>query len=174
MGRLAFHKGLEFLVESAKYQDDDVRYIIVGDGDMRKPLEQMAKSFGVDDKVILVGKVPFGKLPQYYAACDVFSLPSVNRLEAFGIVALEAMATGKPVVVSDIPGVMELVSGGVEGLHSRPMDAKHLADQIARILGDEALAKEMGRAGRKKVEEKFRWSKVTDKVEELYESMLKR
>ena len=68
----------------------------------------MASLFGVEDRLVFPGRIAHRNVPAYYAMSDVFVLPSISRLEAFGIVALEAMATAKPVVVSDIPGVREV------------------------------------------------------------------
>lgn len=99
---------------------------------------------------------------------DVFVLPSVSRLEAFGIVALEAMATGKPVVVSDIPGVREVLTDGVEGLLADPVNPENLAAQIRRLLEDPELARSMGAKGRRKAEERFSVTSVTDAIEGVY------
>src|SRR5947207_13469151 len=91
---------------------------------------------GVADRVQFLGRVSDEQLPEVYAACDVFVLPSVSRLEAFGIVALEAMATGKPVIVADIPGVREIIEDDQDGLLDDPVNPRDLADKLRRLLGD--------------------------------------
>ncbi len=168
VGRLAFHKGVEHLIESTKYLDDDYRVLIVGTGERSEPLQHLAKEIGMENRVIFTGKVPYSTLPTYYAACDLFCLPSVTRLEAFGIVVLEAMSTAKPVLISSIPGVRELITEGVEGLHGEPVNPRDLAAKIKMILSDPEKARVMGLAGRKKVEREYNWDHVIDLVLNVY------
>ncbi len=171
VGRLRRHKGLEFLIESARYVDDDVRYIIVGSGDFRPAMEKMIHDLGLDDTVILAGRVPDEELPYYYGACDVFVLPSVSRLEAFGIVGLEAMATATPTVVSNIPGVCEVIEDGKEGLLAEPMNARALAEKLGILLSDAERRKKMGEQGRATVVNKFHWGEVVKQFTALYERL---
>ena len=166
VGRLVFHKGIEYLIESARYVD--ATFLIVGSGNKERELRRFAANRGLKRKVRFVGRVSEKELPEYYAAADVFVLPSVSRLEAFGIVALEAMASGKPVIVSDIPGVSEVIVEGVQGIRARPMDSKDIAKKINTLLKDEDLRKRMGIAGRRLVEEKYTWNKVVEDVERVY------
>ncbi len=135
-------------------------------------LRRRAKGEDVEDKVIFTGTVPFDDIPKYFAACDVFILPSISRLEAFGLVVLEAMASSKPVIVSNIPGVMELVTDGQEGLHSEPMNAEDIAKKIKLLLSNPNLRKKMGENGRKKVLDKFTWDKVAGQIEDVYEEVI--
>jgi rhamnosyl/mannosyltransferase len=126
---------------------------------------------GVEDRVRFLGRVPDEDLASVYAACDVFVLPSVSRLEAFGIAALEAMSTAKPVVVSDIPGVREVIEDGREGLLADPVNPQDLGEKILRLLSDPEARKEMGRRGREKVLADFTIDRVTDRIEALYRSL---
>jgi len=175
VGRVVYHKGLEYFVESAKYLDDqDVHYVLVGSGDFRPELEKIVEREGLEDKVTFAGRVSNEKLPNYYGACDVFVLPSVSRLEAFGIVALEAMASGVPVVISDIPGVREVIVEGDQGLLAEPMNSKDIAGKIRVLLENPELGEKMGRKGRKRVVEKFTWEKVAEDIEEVYRSLFTR
>ena len=167
VARIVPHKGIEHLVEAAKHVPDAM-FVIVGDGPFLPEVRRLVKEFGVEDRVLFPGRVPFRDLPSYYAACDVFVLPSVSRLEAFGIVTLEAMATAKPVVVSDIPGVREVVTNGVEGLLADPVNPEDLAAKIRTLLDGPELRGEMGQRGRQKVETKFGIVQVTDAVERVY------
>lgn len=167
VGRLTEHKGLEYLLSSAK--NVDAKYLIVGPGEMKNKLMDDVKRLGLSDKVIFSGKISGNDLPKYYAASDVFVLPSVARLEAFGLVIAEAMASGKPVVVSDIPGVREVITDGVEGLLVPPMDEKTLSEKINILLSSPGMRKKMGESGRKKAEEKFSWDRVIGKIEKVYE-----
>ena len=172
VGRLVYHKGVEYLINSAKYVD--AKYVIVGTGPKEAELKRHARKVGVEDKVIFAGKVPYDRLPEYYAATDVFVLPSVSRLEAFGIVTMEAMATAKPVIVSDIPGVNEVIEDGVHGFLARPMDGRDISDKLNKVLKDESMMKEMGESGRKLVEERYTWARVVEMVEDVYRSVLER
>ena len=171
VGRLVEHKGLEYLIRSAR--NVDAKYLIVGEGELRDKLGNLVKKLGVKDKIIFTGKVSNAELPKYYAASDVFVLPSVARLEAFGLVIAEAMASGKPVIVSDIPGVREVITDNVEGVLVPPMDEKMLGEKINILLSNPEMRKSMGEKGRKKVEEKFSWDKVIVEIEKVYEEVVK-
>ena len=173
VGRVVPHKGIEYLVEAAKHVPEAM-FVIVGDGPFLRDARALATEFGVEDRVLFQGKVPYRDLPAYYAACDVCVLTSVSRLEAFGIVALEAMATAKPVVVTDIPGVREVVENGVEGLLAEPVNPEELAAKMSLLLGDAKLRREMGRRGRKKVESQFGIEKITDAIERVYAQVVTR
>ncbi len=170
VARVVPHKGIEHLVEAAKYLPEAM-FVIVGDGPFLPEVRRLAAEFGVEDRIRFQGKVPHRDLPEYYAACDVFVLPSVSRLEAFGIVALEAMATAKPVVVSDIPGVREVVTDGAEGLLAEPVNPEDLAAKIRALLANPDLRREMGIRARQKVEAKYGIGKIADAAERIYASV---
>ena len=167
VGRMVGHKGSENLVEAAR-SVGYAKFILVGGGPELEPLRRLARRLGVADRVVFPGEVPWDLLPAYFAACDVFVLPSVSRLEAFGIVALEAMATGKPVVVTDIPGVREVITNGKEGLLADPVNPEDLALKIRALLADDPKRAEMGRAGRDTVERSFAVAHVVDRIEAVY------
>jgi glycosyltransferase involved in cell wall biosynthesis len=171
VGRLAEHKGLEYLIRSAK--NVDAKYLIVGSGEMRHKLAEDVKQLGLSDKVFFSGRVSSTELPKYYAASDVFVLSSVARLEAFGLVIAEAMSSGKPVIVSDIPGVREVITDNVEGVLVPPMDEKTLSEKISILLSNPEMRKSMGEKGRKKAEEKFSWDKVIVEIEKVYEEVIR-
>ena len=171
VGRIVWHKGIEYLMEAARILRK-VKFLVVGSGENLKKYRAKAKSMDVEDRVIFTGRLSWSALPLYYAACDIFTLPSISRLEAFGIATLEAMATGKPVVVADIPGVREVIENGKHGLIFDVMDAEDLAKKIAILLNDPDMRKRMGDEGRKKVEEQFVIDKVTNQVEKVYEELL--
>lgn len=172
VGRLKYHKGLEYLIESAQYTAADVKYVLVGGGEFKPRLKSLTNELKLNDRIILAGEVPNSELPQYYSACDIFVLPSVSRLEAFGIVGLEAMASAKPVIISDIPGVREVIEEGVCGLLTEPMNPQDLGEKITKLLADPALMKKMGEAGKQKVLKEFTWEKVVAQTEEMYNNIL--
>lgn len=170
VGRVVPHKGIEHLLEAAKYVPD-ATFVIAGDGPFLPAARRLAATFGVEDRVLFPGRLRYWDLPAVFAACDVFVLPSVSRLEAFGIVALEAMATAKPVVVTDIPGVREVVEDGVEGLIADPVNPEDLAEKVRTLLDDPAARAEMGARGREKVETRFGTAQVAEAVEAVYRSV---
>jgi len=170
VGRMVEQKGIENLIEAAK-SVAYAKFLLVGGGPELDSLRRLAARLGVAGRVIFTGQVSGDDLPSYFAACDVFVLPSVSRLEAFGIVALEAMATGKPVVVSDIPGVREVIADGKEGLLADPVDPEDLGGKIRILLADDRKRSVMGRAGRETVERNFGVETVVDRIEALYRDL---
>src|SRR4030042_934935 len=127
LGRLVPYKGYQYLVKAMKYLDDDYVLIIGGDGILRNSLMKLANDLKLKNRVIFTGFVPESQKTSYYAASDVFCAPSISRGEAFGITILEAMACGKPVVATNIPGVREVASVG--GMITLPKNPTRLAEQ---------------------------------------------
>ncbi|MCI0497746.1 MAG: glycosyltransferase [Thermoplasmata archaeon] len=173
VGRIVFHKGLEYFIRSAMHTGDDVLHLIIGSGPKTEELKALARRTGVADKVHFRGYVSDEELPQFYAAADVLVLPSVSRLEAFGIVGLEAMASGKPVVLSNIPGVRDVITHGEEGFLADPMDPLDLGRKISSIMEDPVAASEMGRKGRQHVVDKYSLKGVGDILAPLYRDVLR-
>ena len=171
VGRIVSHKGVEDFIEAARYLPQ-AQFVVAGEGASLETMERLARTLGVKDRVRFLGRVSQENLPRVYAAGDVFVLPSVSRLEAFGIVALEAMATGKAVVVTDIPGVREVIQDGQEGLLADPVNPQDLAEKLRRLLDDSALRQEMGRRGREKVLANFTTERVADQILAVYEEVL--
>jgi glycosyltransferase involved in cell wall biosynthesis len=168
--RIVPHKGIEHFIEAARFVPE-ATFAVAGEGPHLGAIRRFARTMGVEDRVRFLGRVPDEDLASVYAACDVFVLPSVSRLEAFGIAALEAMSTAKPVVVSDIPGVREVIEDGREGLLADPVNPQDLGEKILRLLSDPEARKEMGRRGREKVLADFTIDRVTDRIEALYRSL---
>ena len=115
----------------------------------------------------MLGAVPNVELPRYHVACDVFVAPATGH-ESFGIVLVEALAAGLPVVASDIPGYREVIHDGVDGLLAPPSDHEAVASAIARVLRESTLARELSRAGRERARE-FSWNVVAPRIEAVYE-----
>jgi glycosyltransferase involved in cell wall biosynthesis len=168
VGRLVPHKGVEFLLEAVPKLRPSAHLVVVGTGPWGDTLEKRARMMGVADRVTFAGAVPFPELPQYYRAADVTVLPSISRLEAFGLVGLEGMASERPVVLSDIPGVREVIEDGVEGFHSRPVDPDDIAEKVNTLLDDPHLRAEMGQRGRKRVLDKFTADVVGKQFRDIY------
>lgn len=131
----------------------DTYYVIVGEGDDRSRLELRARELAVDTRVIFIGNTSDDNLKGYYEACDVFVMPS--RQEGFGLVFLEAMACGKPVIGGDHGGTPDIVLDGINGFLVQHGDIEALALRLNRLLGNGELRRQMGEAGRRRVYEHF-------------------
>src|SRR5437867_586055 len=173
VGRMVDHKGIENLLEAAR-SVAYAKFLLVGGGPELDPARRLATRLGIAGRIVFAGEVPYEDLPEYFAACDMFVLPSVSRLEAFGIVALEAMASGKPVVVTDIPGVREVITDGKEGLLADPVNPEDLALKMRVLLADDRKRAEMGRAGRETVERRFSVPLMVDHIEAVYRGVAPR
>ncbi len=135
LGRLVHYKGYHNLVKAARYLPESYVILIGGTGTLKKELQTLIRTEGLEGKVSLLGRIDERELPAYYQACSVFCLSSVQKTEAFGIVQIEAMSCGKPVVATNIPqsGVPWVNAHGVSGLNVEPGDAQALADAILEI-----------------------------------------
>jgi glycosyltransferase involved in cell wall biosynthesis len=170
VGRLASNKGLFTLLEAWQAMPRDATLLIAGDGHLAPRLAVRARELGLQGRVRLLGALSDEDLRASYAAADVFVLPS--EYEAFGIVLLEAMAAGKPVVATRTGGMVEVVEEGRTGLLVPVGDTAALAEAMQGLLQDLPRARAMGEAGRGRVQEAFTWDAVTRRVEGLYEAML--
>ncbi len=173
VGRLEKRKGLKYLIDAYKIVKKtfpDSRLLVVGPGvRFRRKYENKVKREHIED-VVFVGKVPFEELPRYYKTADVYCSPAVSG-ESFGIVLLEAMAVGTPVVASDIPGYASVLTNGKQGLLVRPRKSKLLARAICRILSDKELRLQMGANGISTSRE-YDWKKVARQVYDYYLKVL--
>lgn len=161
VGRLNYYKGVRYLVEAMAHVDGVL--LIAGDGEERPKLEELARRLGVADRVRFLGRVSEGMKRWCYERCDVFVLPSVAPSEAFGIVQLEAMAHGKPVVNTDLPGGVPFVSvHGETGLTVPPRDPRALGQAIQSLLDDPARARALGAAASRRVRAEFSLSRFLD------------
>jgi glycosyltransferase involved in cell wall biosynthesis len=148
--------------------------MVVGEGELKRELIALTKRRGIEESVIFTGRVSESLLPQCYATSDVFVLPSVSRQEAFGIVVIEAFASGKPVISTSIAGVREVVTPGETGLMVPPGDTKSLANAIGELLRNDDLRHEMGRRARLLAEEKYDWNGVVNRYLGVYDLALER
>ena len=170
VGRFVYYKGLEYLIDAM--QDVDARCVLVGSGPLERTLRRRVETNGLAEKVQFVGNRTDDELRAYYALADVFVLPSIQPTEAFGIVQLEAMAYGVPIVNTALPtGVPWVSVHGETGVTVTPGDSKALADAMNAILEKDDLALRFSRNARKRVE-KFDLKHVVGKVYDLYREVL--
>jgi phosphatidylinositol alpha-mannosyltransferase len=167
VSRLDPQKGFGILVQAFAIlasEHGDLSLIVAGDGHDRHAIG--ALSGAERGRVVMLGAIPHQDLPPYYGAANVFVAPATGQ-ESFGYVLVEAMAAGLPVVASDIAGYREVVRTGLEGLLVPPGDPPRLAEAIARVLSDPALAARLSEAGRARAQE-FGWDRIVPRIEELY------
>ena len=173
VGRLEKRKGVGYLLNAyrqVKHEIPNSRLIIVGPGTrLRQKYEKWVKRYSIPD-VVFIGFVSYQELPRYYQTADIFCAPAINR-ESFGIVLLEAMAMGKPIVASDIDGYASVVTHGEEGWLVPPKDSRQLAQALLAVIRDEKLRQEMGEKGRLKAQ-KYSWELVAKQVADCYLKVL--
>ena len=160
-GRLVYYKGADVLLEAFAKVQTNAELFLAGTGVLEPELKQRAEALGIASRVHFLGRRMTPELRDMFADCDIFVLPSVANSEAFGIVQLEAMYYGKPVINTALPTGVPLVSiGGETGLTVPPSDAQALADAMETLLSDDALRAKYGAAARERVLREFSLSTV--------------
>ena len=174
LGRLVDYKGFRYLIEAARFLNDDCVVLIGGGGPLKSSLQDMIDRYGLKNKVELLGFISDRDLPAYFEACDLFCLSSIQKTEAFAIVQVEAMAFGKPVVATRIKdsGVSWVNEHGISGLNVNPCNGKELAGAISSILNDNRLYDTLSAGARNRYETWFTYEKMIDKCVELYSQLL--
>ncbi len=172
VGRLEKRKGLRYLLEAygkLKWEMPNIRLIVVGPGNPDKESYRILSSHNLQD-VDFVGRVSYDDLPRYYASADIFCSPATGA-ESFGIVLLEAMAGGKPVIASDIEGFRGVMTDGEHGLLVPKKDSDALADALKKLAQDPELRAKLGGQGNRTAED-YRWEVVAGQVEKYYDRCL--
>jgi phosphatidylinositol alpha-mannosyltransferase len=168
VGRLEKRKGLRYLLDAysrLQWELPNTRLLVVGPGSPDKDSHHILSARNPQD-VVMVGKVSYRDLARYYATADIFCSPATGA-ESFGIVLLEAMAAGKPVVASDIDGYNGIVTDGKQGLLVPKCDPPALAEALSYLANNPDLRARMGTRGQQTVQQ-FRWSSVARRVEDYY------
>ncbi len=169
VGRIVREKGIFTLLdafEKLRKQGKDVSLVLVGEGPLKEDLAKEVLRRKLNDRVKLAGFVDEKKLVSLYNSSDVFVLAS--HYEPFGMVALEAMASRIPVVVSDVGGLSEIVEDGITGVKVPASDPRALAEGILRVLDDPELAEQMTENAYRVVQERYRWDMIAEKTIEVY------
>lgn len=173
VGRLERRKGLGYLINAcakAKKVFPDFRLIVVGPGTvLRRVYEEQVKDLQLPD-VVFTDFISNEELPEYYHGAHICCAPATGG-ESFGIVLLEAMASGKPVVATNIEGYASVLTHGEEGLLVPPKDEEALANALLSLMKDRTLRDQMGAKGRIKAE-KYSWENVARQVMDYYTSLL--
>ena len=173
-GNIVAYKGPHILLKAfskVKAQFNDLKLVFAGRGEMQEELAESAAKLGIKNDVLFTGYVDDRLKPFYYKSADIFCLPSITMAEAFGIVNLEAMACGIPVISSKLGGIPDVVIDKETGLLVKPEDEEALAESLIFLLENEDIASKMGKNGKKKVEE-YSWEKIAGKTQEIYERLI--
>lgn len=173
VGRLRYYKGVDVLVR-AMAQVNGARCLIVGNGPEEERIRALVTELGLADRVSLSGSLLDADLPAIYHAADLFVLPSIHRSESLGIVLLEAMATGLPLISTELgTGTSYVNRHGETGLVVSPGDIDALASAINRLLGNEDLRRQFGEAALRCARQDFSLTQMLDATEQVYQSLLK-
>jgi glycosyltransferase involved in cell wall biosynthesis len=169
-----YFKGVPILLETMSYLEYEgfpIQALLVGDGELREEFEMRVKTYGLSKIVKFAGQVSDKELPLYYNLADLFVLPSIHQGEAFGMVLLEAMASGVPVIASDLPGVRTVASDG--GLIFQTSSSRDLKEAIlGYFLSPEAEQMRWRQRARKMTETKYNWEHIAEKLEGVYSGLV--
>ncbi len=173
VGRLEKRKGLDYLLKAyrqVKKEFPESRLIVVGPGTrFRRKYEKQVSRSGLTD-VVFNGHISYDELPRYYKTADIFCAPATGQ-ESFGIVLLEAMAVGKPIVATNIEGYAGVLTHGQEGLLVPPKNDRELAQALMRLMSDDSLRRQMGGRGLVTAQE-YNWEKIARRVFDYYVKIL--
>ena len=173
VGRLVYEKGVQHLIAAmpkilSNY--NDAKLIIAGRGGMMDELRAEASNLGLNDKIYFTGYLNSKQVQKMYKCADVAVFPSTY--EPFGIVALEALLAGVPTVVSDVGGLDEIVTHGVDGMKSYAGNANSIADSVTALLYDHQLATNVSKKAKQKVKDQFNWEKIAQDTHFTYEKAI--
>jgi len=167
VGRLNYYKGVHYLIEAMK--DAKANLVIIGEGPEKSNFISQISKLKLENKIFLLPFQPEEELVNYYHACDVFVLPSIFKSEAFGLVLIEAMVCGKPVISTELgTGTSFVNQDGITGFVVPPRDSKALAETINKILSDKELAQKFGKNAENIVIENFSLQKMIEKTKSIY------
>ena len=175
LGTNHYFKGVNYLIRAlSQIENKNVKVLVLGDGKLRKDYEKMVKALGLTGRVQFAGYVEAKLMVSYYNLADLFILPSINSSEAFGIVLIEAMACGKPVLASNLKGVRSVVDVGINGLLVEPKNSRDIADKIKYLVNHPEKLRLFGENGLKSVEQKYRWSVIINNLEKVYYNVMRK
>ena len=165
-GRLVYYKGVDVLINAFRNVKNNCELFIAGTGIIESKLKEKVRKYGLNDRVHFLGFLPDKQLKQAFSDCDIFVLPSVERSEAFGIVQLEAMIYGKPVINTSLPSGVPYVSiHETTGITVQPKNSVQLADAINILRKNKNLRERLGKNGQKRVLEYFNEKNI---IQDLY------
>lgn len=169
--------GIEYLIRAfhqVRYRHPELslKLLIVGGGSLDQSLKVLASELGLDDCTIFTGRVPYNDIPKYQNMLSISVSVSVSNSESFGVAIIEASACEKPVVVSNIGGLPEVVEDGVTGIVVPPRNPEKTAEAIEKLVLNKELRKKMGKAGRERVKKLYDWDKNVEQMISIYERVI--
>jgi rhamnosyl/mannosyltransferase len=171
VGRLIYYKGCDILLKAFALTRG-ANLTIVGQGKLEKKLKKLAVRLGLTDKVKFLPPLPASKLSNLYADCDIFVLPSVEKTEAFGLVQIEAMAYGKPVINTNLPSGVPYVSlDGISGLTVPPKDVSALARALQKLIDADKLRRRLGQGAYRLAHTKYTMRQMLAGVTVVYREL---
>lgn len=172
VGRLCYYKGIEYLIEA--FRGINANLIVVGDGELKEELKNKCKDQNLKDKVHFTGKASQAELNSWYRKCDLFVLPSVENSEAFGLVQVEAMVFGKPVINTNLKSGVPYVSlNGETGITVEPRNIEQLRTAIQSILNDHQMAERYGTNAKNRALQFFTKEKMVNTIIDIYQDILR-
>lgn len=167
--------GIDYLIEAfalvvSRNPELSLKLLVVGGGSQEVYLRSMAENLSISEKTVFTGKVPHAEVARYQKMLSIFV--SISNSESFGVAVIEASACEKPVVVSNVGGLPEVVEDGITGIIVPPRDAEAAAAAIERLVLDENLRIQMGEAGRKRVRKLFYWQDNVEQMMGIYKELL--
>ncbi len=166
------HKGVLYLIQTASYllkSRKDLIFLLVGDGAQEKELRKLSANLNIEKNVLFTGER--SDIPEILSLIDIFILPSLR--EGLGLSILEAMASGRPVIATNVGGIPEVVTDGVSGILVPPKNPEALQDAMVELLDDKEKQETMGFNGKRIYSERFNFRTMVDKIEELYDLLIK-
>lgn len=173
VGSLTWRKGVDIFLQAAArvlQQDGSGAFVIAGSGMLEEELKRLSRQVGVNAKVRFLGHISENEMARLYRVLDIFALASFN--EPYGMVLLEAMACGKPVVATKVGGIPEIVVDSETGLLVPPKDPEALSEAMLTLLRNPDLCRRMGDAGRRRVKQNFTWDRTMAQLQGLYAELL--
>lgn len=174
LGRFTYYKGFQYLIEASKYLDNSYVIFIGGKGELKGDFELQIKNEGLEDKVKLLGRIEDNDLGNYFKACDLFCLPSIAKSEAFGVVQIEAMSFGKPIIATNIEGsgVDWVNKDGISGLNVPIKNAEAIAEACEKIMIDESTYQKFSKNALERFQKFFLREKMGASIIELYQQLM--
>lgn len=171
--------GIKYIIDAAKILKEKIKntklkFLIVGAGSQLEFYKKQIILEGLQDVVELTGRVKFSEVPHYHNLLDIFLNVSIDDSESFGVAVVEALSCEKPVIVSDVGGLMEVVDNGRYGIIVKKKNAEELANAIERLINNAGLREEMGKKGRSHVLETYDFNVSLNKMLDAYNSVLKK
>lgn len=169
VGRLSAVKGIHILIKAFEKIPPPIKLVIVGTGPDEQQYKELVNQLNLGSQISFTGTLPFAEVRKWLQRCTVFVLPSFH--ESQGIVSMEANAFGKPVVASNIPGIDEVITDGVNGMLFTKGDSDDLAKKITIMFEEQEKAIAMGQEGKRVMKEKFDWEMITKQTLEVYKNV---